>query len=136
MEGGAEIEGDDLVPFRDRKFLDWADELHSGIVDEDVDTARLRHHLFDLRHIGEVRARMGCAQFLTQARDLVRIAEAVQDDIGPLLLQSPCNGEADTAGRPRYKRALAFEEIGLKHFGLRAFEADIPRLRRGGRRGQ
>ena len=92
MEGGAEIESDDLVPFRDRKFLDRTDKLHSGIVDEDVDAARFSHHLFDLRHIGEVRARMGRAELLAQTGDLVRVAESIQDDIGPLPMQGPCDG--------------------------------------------
>ena len=39
MEGGRQVDGDDLVPFLDRKILHRRDELDARIVDEDVDAA-------------------------------------------------------------------------------------------------
>src|SRR3546814_4406139 len=59
MESRVEIERDDEVPSVDRKLLDRGDVLHSGIVDEDIHTAkafsRFRHHRLDrvdFRQIG------------------------------------------------------------------------------------
>ena len=39
VEGGGQIDGDDLVPLLDRELLDRRDVLDAGIVDEDVDGA-------------------------------------------------------------------------------------------------
>ena len=39
MEGGRQVDGDDLVPFLDREILHRRDELDARIVDEDVDAA-------------------------------------------------------------------------------------------------
>ena len=41
VEGGGQVDGDDLVPFLDREFLDRRDELDAGIVDQDIDRAEL-----------------------------------------------------------------------------------------------
>jgi hypothetical protein len=41
VEGGGQVDRDDLVPFLDRELLDRRDELDAGIVDEDVDRAEL-----------------------------------------------------------------------------------------------
>ena len=37
VKGRGQINGDDLVPFPDRKLLDQRDELDAGIVHEDVE---------------------------------------------------------------------------------------------------
>src|SRR3546814_8652549 len=80
MESRVEIERDDEVPSVDRKLLDRGDVLHSGIVDEDIHTAkafsRFRHHRLDrvdFRQIGVARSE----EHTSELQSLMRISYAV-----------------------------------------------------------
>ena len=47
VEGGREVDGDDLVPLLGRELLDRGDVLDAGIVDEHVESAEARLRLAD-----------------------------------------------------------------------------------------
>ena len=39
VEGGGQIDGDDLIPLLNGEFINGSDELHARVVDENVDGA-------------------------------------------------------------------------------------------------
>jgi hypothetical protein len=88
--------------------------LDSGVVDENVEsTGRLQgvfDHLADglrLRHIGR---RVGRADLEVggdlrlRLRDVVGLAEPIEDDVGAGGGERPRDAEPDTAGRARHQR--------------------------------
>ena len=100
MEGGGQVDRDDLVPLLDREILDRRDVLDAGIVDQDVDAAE------GLLRASPTMAAIS-AGFVMSARrverldaellldagalglDRGRVAEAVDDDVGALLGEAP-----------------------------------------------
>ena len=119
MKRRRKIDGDDLVPFLDRKFLDRRDMLDAGIVDEDVERTesllgRL-HHGGDLGRLGHVGRRIDRldAEILLDAAALLFdrgvVAEAVDGDIGALLGERAGVSETDARGRTRHQRGLSFQ---------------------------
>src|SRR3546814_1213767 len=58
MESRVEIERDDEVPSVDRKLLDRGDVLHSGIVDEDIHTAKAFSRFRSEEHTSELQSLM------------------------------------------------------------------------------
>ena len=85
--------------------------LHPGIVDENVDLARLCHHRLDLRHIGQVGTRMGRAQLRAQCGDLRFVTEAIEHHFGALCRQRPGDREPDPAGRAGDECALTLKQL-------------------------
>ena len=120
VEGGRQVDGDDLVPLLGRELLDRRHVLDAGIVDEDVDRPEgclgLPDHAGDLvrlRHVGRrmdgLDAELGL-DAAPRALDLARIAEAVEDHVGAFFGHGPGDGEADAAGRAGHDRGF-----GAKH---------------------
>ncbi len=109
VKGAREIDGDDRVPFVDRKFLDRIDVLNAGVVHQDIDAAEfgpgLIDHLLDLVGIGNIGARIHHADIVLPLEiaddfvDLVGRAEAVEHDIGAGPGKPGGDTEPNTAGR-------------------------------------
>src|SRR5262245_28554118 len=139
MEGGRKIDGDDLVPFLDRKFLDRRDMLDAGIVDEHVETAEgllgRAHHLGDrggLAHVG-CRVERLDAEILLDAASLLfdrgLITEAIDGDVRAFAGQRAGNGQADARGRAGYERCLSFQHhAGLPNMRRASIESAASRL--------
>src|SRR3546814_3437156 len=131
MESRVEIECDDEVPSVDRKLLDRGDVLHSGIVDEDIHTAkafsRFRHHRLDrvdFRQIGVAVDRARAANRLQPGAFRlygIGIAKAVDDDVGALGGQCFRVTQPDPRCGPSDKRRLA-----LQHHAFSSLECSCP----------
>ena len=119
VEGGREVDGQDLVPLGGREALDRRHVLDAGIVDQDVDRTQLAHglgdHGRDLLGPAHVRAavRHGDAELLlqpvAQAGDGRGVAEAVEHEVGAGGGQRPGDAQADAAGRAGDDGTLAGE---------------------------
>ncbi len=116
-----EVERDEEVPFGDREVVDRGDMLHSGIVDQDVERAGLRHHRLDRLGPGQVGVAVAGAELGAELFDLRRVAEAVQDDLRALGGERSGDGEADPGGGAGDEGGLAFEE----HGGVRSFDTGL-----------
>ncbi len=109
MEGRAEVDGDDGVPFLGGEVLDRRHVLDAGIVDQDVDPAEFLggvcHHGLDLSWLGHVCVVVGGlhpelgADVGVQLLDLLGVAEAVEHDVGALFGQRARDPEPDARGR-------------------------------------
>src|SRR3546814_198829 len=131
MESRVAIERDDEVPSVDRKLLDRGDVLHSGIVDEDIHTAkacsRFRHHRLDrvdFRQIGVAVDRARAANRLQPGAFRlygIGIAKAVDDDVGALGGQCFRVTQPDPRCGPSGKRRLA-----LQHHAFSSLECSCP----------
>jgi hypothetical protein len=116
VEGGREIDGEDLVPLLGRKLLDGRDVLDAGVVDEDINGSErllgLSHHGDDLVRLGHVGGQVDCcdAELSLQTGplllDLAWLAEAVDQDVRALLGQSARDAEPDAAGRASDNRGF------------------------------
>ena len=116
-----QIDGDDLVPFLDREFLDRRDVLDAGVVDQDVAGAELAlrrlDHGGDLGGLGHVGARVDRldAELLLDAGALlldgVGRAEAVDQDVGAVLGERAGDAEADAGGGAGDHRVFAFKHL-------------------------
>jgi hypothetical protein len=105
-----QVEGDDRVPFRHRKFVDWRHELDAGIVYQDVDAAEhldcVAHHRLDgvlLREIGAVVAHVDAVigrELRAELLDLGGVAEPVQHDVGAAAGERRCDAEPDPLVEP------------------------------------
>ncbi len=122
VEGRRQVDGDDRVPLGGREFVDRRDMLDAGIVDEDVDAAklrRLRDHggdLVRLRHVRRRIERATAAEGLkppTLGLDRLGVAEPVDDDIGAFAGQRPGDGKADAGGRSGDEGGAGFQEHGI-----------------------
>ena len=110
VERGRHVDRDDRIPLRLGKRLDWCEMLDAVVVDDDVDLAelgagKLGHgaNLLGLAHVGARVTRLHAELPLQRGArelDLVRVAEAIEHDIGPLFGQGTCDRLADAAGRP------------------------------------
>jgi hypothetical protein len=109
VEGARQVDGDDRIPFLDRKFLDRRDELDARIVDEDIDAAELFcsrcHHAGDgcaIGHVGAVIDDLHIVQageFGADVFYLVGIAEAVEHHIGALRSEAARDAKTDATCR-------------------------------------
>ena len=108
MEGGGQVDGDDLIPFLDGKFLDRRHELDAGIVDQHIHAAQLlfggRDHGGDflaLAHIGAVINRLDAEILFDGGAFLlnrVLVAEAVDHHMRTVLRIDAGDGQADARG--------------------------------------
>ena len=103
MEGAAQVDGDDGVPFVDRKFVHRGHMLNACVVHQNVHLAKgvggELHHGFNFRglaHVGTV-----VSHLHAQGGDFGLwagvVTEAVEHDVGPLLGQGFGNAQADSA---------------------------------------
>ena len=122
MEGGAEVEGDDQVPFLDRELVDRRDMLGAGIVDQDVDRAELfggaADHRLDRLGPGQVGVAIAGADasgldLRAHGLDLRRVAEAVEHHVRAFGRERAGDGEADAGGGAGDERGLALEKHEL-----------------------
>ena len=103
--------------------------LGAGIVDEDVDATKgiggFLHHRFDLVRLGQVMAaieRFSATRFLQREPfllDRVRVAKAVDDDIGAFPGQNLGIGQADAGRGTGDERRLASQKPAHAFFSLR-----------------
>lgn len=58
VENARQVNGENIVPFLDGEGLDRRDVLNTGVVDDDIDAAKLAfgpgEHRFDLPHVAQV----------------------------------------------------------------------------------
>jgi hypothetical protein len=136
VEGRAEIDGNDRVPFGRRKLVQGGDVLNACVVDQDVEPAefmqRCRNHLgdrFRIRHIGagiaDTHAEI-LGDAVSHRFDLFRLAEAVQHDVRACAGESPRDAEPDAAGRAGNERNLILQRLGGS--GLALHHGDIHSL--------
>ena len=119
MKGGRQIDRHDGVPLFGRKLLQRRNVLDAGIVHKNVEPAVGLQYGFDhladggwLRHVGGGISRADFElrdDFRLRARDLVGLAEPVEDDVRTGGGQGLCNAQSDAAGRARDQRYLAVE---------------------------
>src|SRR5215207_6240158 len=119
VEGGGQVDGDDLVPPLNRELIDWRDVLDAGVVDEDVEPPegleRQIDHALDragLRHVGRRIDRLYAVlrgDSRDDLADVVDIAEAVKHDGGAGLGERADDAEPDAAGRAGHDRDAAGE---------------------------
>ena len=117
MKRAAQVDGDDGVPLFSRKIFNSRDVLDAGVIDQDIDLAKLcggeLHHGFDLgrfAHVGTVvsdldtaRSNLGLGAF--------HIAKAVEHNIGPLFGECLGNAQTNTAGRACDECRFTFEHL-------------------------
>ena len=94
--------------FSGGEILDGRDELDAGVVDQDIDCAELfgrvldhRLHFVALGHVGAVVDALDLEFALDLGAlflDRLRVAEAVDHDVGAFPGEAPGDGEADSAG--------------------------------------
>lgn len=109
VERRRQVDGEDLVPFLDRKILDRGDFLNAGIVDHHVEGADVGlgggHQLGNFARLGHVGAVIGDADPMgrgeprAQGLDFVRVAEPVEHDVHSRFRESFGDALADAAGR-------------------------------------
>src|SRR6516164_4576481 len=117
MEGGRQINGQDLIPFFGRKSLQGRDVLDTSIVDEDVEPAVLEErradHVANGRGLGHVGGRIADLHAVFPGKvipglgDLIDGAKAVQHDRGTGPRECTSDAKADSAGGAGHERDLA-----------------------------
>ena len=105
---GGQINGQNGIPLGQRKFLDGADVLNTGVVHQNIDTAECvgsaLHHGFNglgLAHVGAVVNDLNAELLFqpgTDAFDFSRIAESVDDEVDAGFRKTLCNAQTDATG--------------------------------------
>src|SRR5262249_29116287 len=108
----------DRIPLLNREVFNRRHVLNAGIVDENIEAAKItlgsRHHAGDLivpQHVGAIEghARAVRGKFAPRLVDVGLGAEPVENDVAAGLRKRVRHAKADTRCRPGHERGLAFE---------------------------
>src|SRR5262245_40193298 len=127
MESCREIDRERFVPVVDRKVLDCGGMSNNRVVYHDVD--RSNGVESTCAHLGDPARRpeigpavqrpnlMATLEIGANARDLVRVGEAIENDMAAGLCESPRRSETETLNGARDQCAFAFESPGPAESG-------------------
>jgi hypothetical protein len=115
VEGARQINGNDGIPALNWKVFYAGDVLNTGVVDQNIDTAKLLfgklHHGFNfgwLAHVCTVIDHLG-AQSGNFGLGACVVTKAIQNNVGPLFGQSFGNAKANATGRAGNECGFAFQ---------------------------
>jgi hypothetical protein len=115
VKGARQVDGDDGIPTFNWKVFNAGNVLDAGVVDQDIDSAKLffgkPHHGFNfcgLAHVGAMIDNLG-----TQSGNFgfwaSVVAKAIQNNVGTLFGQGFGDAQANATGGAGHESGFAFQ---------------------------